>query len=360
MDLRFFESIDELPEDVTDLWTQESSANFFLAPWWFETVLRAGLDLKDRPAIGVLRDREGAPCGIIPARFVRRFLGPLRICELQALTGIYSCYFRPITRGGESNSEAAEALGSQLAHALPRGQIIHFDSLDAEWPALRAFERGLGKAGLKVERYDHFGNWVEMLDGRSFDQYLAGRDGALREIIRRKQSSLDRQERADYQIVADADQLVEGLDIYEAVYARSWKIPEPYPRFHPKLLQNAARAGALRLGICRIDRVPVAVQIWILWNRVATVLKLAHDETAKRFSVGSLLTAHMIKHLVDEEGVTKIDFGRGDDAYKARWAAHRRQRLGILAARPISPMGFTVIARQTISRWRRKYQRKPE
>ena len=355
MDFQSFQRLEEIPVDANAFWDQAASESFFLSRWWFETVLTAGLDPGDRSFIGVLSGADGSPRGIVPGRIVRRRLGPLIAPEFQGLTGMYSCYFRPLLDTGGDAETTGEALGRSLAEAVGRKAVIHFDALDAEWPALRAFEAGLGEAGFRTERYDHFGNWSEDLGGRSFDDYLRARDGALREIIRRKGRALEREGRINYQVISSADQLEDGLSVYESVYARSWKVPEPYPDFQPLLMRNACREGALRLGICRIDGAPVAVQLWISWNGCGTVLKLAHDEQAKKLSVGSLLTAYMIRHLMEADAVASIDFGRGDDPYKCRWTTQRRQRIGIVAAHPRSASGLAVLARQLAGRWRRKY-----
>jgi Acetyltransferase (GNAT) domain len=353
MDFRFFERLDDLPGDVNSLWESAVADSFFLSRWWFETVLGAGLSSGDRPVFGVLRGDEGRPWAIIPCRFVRRALGPLNALELQSLTGIYACYFRPVMLTDGEPDAAAEALGTMLGRTLDRRDLVHFDALDAEWPALDAFERGLGKSGLRLARYDHFGNWSENIGNRSFDAYMRERDGALREIIRRKGGSLEQQGRIGYEIIRRPDQLSDGVAIYEAVYRKSWKEPEPYSEFQPLLMRNACREGALRVGICRIDQTPVAVQLWIVWHRTATVLKLAHDRDFDELSVGTLLTAHMIEHLIRDGGAAALDFGRGDDPYKARWAAARRQRIGLIAANPASLVGLATLARQHAGRWRR-------
>jgi CelD/BcsL family acetyltransferase involved in cellulose biosynthesis len=358
MDFRFIDKFDEIPANVQVLWKEGASANFFLSPWWFETIADAGLDSNERLAIGVLdAEGNGKPCGILPTRRVkRRLIGPLIRSELRALTGMYSCYFRPILAQSTKADAAAEALGWCLGRAVSRSELIHLDALDAGWPALPAFERGLAKAGLIVERYDHFGSWWEDVEQRSFEDYLRDRGGALREMIRRRGRALERAGRVKYQVIAGADELAEGIATYERVYRQSWKEAEPYPQFQPLLMRNACRERALRLGICRVDGVPVAVQLWILWHRSATLLKLAHVESASKLSSGTLLTAYMIRRLMTEDNATKIDFGRGDDPYKSSWTTRREQRIGLLAANPASALGLTVLARQFASRWRRKRQ----
>ena len=82
----------------------------------------------------------------------------------------------------------------------------------------------------------------------------------------------------------------------------------------------------------------------------ATVLKLAHDEACKAHSPGTVLTALMLRHLLDQEHVDHIDFGRGDDPYKQGWATQRRQRIGLLLVNPWSAAGSTTLLRHALGR----------
>ena len=96
----------------------------------------------------------------------------------------------------------------------------------------------------------------------------------------------------------------------------------------------------------------MAVQFWIVEAGQATVLKLAHDEAAKADSPGTVLTALMLQHLLDQEHVGQIDFGRGDDAYKRLWASQRRQRIGVVLANPRHPRGLAFLGRHALGRAR--------
>jgi CelD/BcsL family acetyltransferase involved in cellulose biosynthesis len=82
------------------------------------------------------------------------------------------------------------------------------------------------------------------------------------------------------------------------------------------------------------------------------VLKLAHDEAFKAHSPGTVLTALMLRRLLDQEHVARIDFGRGDDAYKQGWATKRRQRIGVLLVNPWRASGMAALARHALGRVR--------
>jgi CelD/BcsL family acetyltransferase involved in cellulose biosynthesis len=85
------------------------------------------------------------------------------------------------------------------------------------------------------------------------------------------------------------------------------------------------------------------------------VLKLAHDETFKAHSPGTVLTAWMIRHMIEQEHVAIIDFGRGDDAYKQGWVANRRQRVGLLLINPRRPGGLIALARHGLGRVKARF-----
>jgi CelD/BcsL family acetyltransferase involved in cellulose biosynthesis len=139
---------------------------------------------------------------------------------------------------------------------------------------------------------------------------------------------------------------------FEQVYARSWKQPEPFPLFNAALMRAMATLGALRFGLWSIADTPVAVQIWVIHRGRATVLKLAHDDDFKAHSPGTVLTAYMLRHLLDVERVVELDFGRGDDDYKKTWAGQRRQRIGMLLIDPLQPAGAVAWMRHTAGRLR--------
>ena len=80
--------------------------------------------------------------------------------------------------------------------------------------------------------------------------------------------------------------------------------------------------------------------------------KFAHDEETKGISPGTVLTAMMVRRLLERERLTELDFGRGDDPYKALWVSRRRQRLGLVIAAPWGRTGITLIARHLLGRAR--------
>lgn len=329
-----------LPVDAAGLppWADRLLAapgeDFFASRTWFDTLLAHALPEGAQP---VLAAGQGGALPLLRARG-----------RLAALTGPYALAYRPLLEPGADPERAGAAIGRVL-----RGAPVTLDLLDPEAPGLAAFRAGLRTAGLRALPFEHVGNWHERLaQGAGWDGYLAARPPTLRTTIARKLKRA-----GPFSLVSTPGPALEAAaTAYETVRAASWKPFEPFPAFDRALLRAAAAAGVLRLGVLGTESQPLAAQYWILdaGGRRATVLKLAHAEAAKPLSPGTVLSALMIRHLIEEDAVRELDFGRGDDEYKRLWVGARRQRIGLVLADPRHPLGLLAIARQAAGALRRR------
>ena len=284
--------------------------------------------------------------------------------HMSSLMTDYSISWRPLIAAG-AGADALRGSATALGRLLRSGAPLQLEALDANQPGLSSLLEGFRAARMVPMRFASFGNWHEAWpQGMPWEAYLAARPAALRHTILRKLARAER--RLAWEIVSEPGAALEaGIAAYVAVRAASWKPTEPFPDFDAVLLRALARSGALRLGVLREaagGRV-VAAQYWALDRRShadgprATVLKLAHDDAARSESPGTVLTALMIRHLLDMDGVRSLDFGRGDDAYKRLWVAQRRGRVGYVLADPMHPLGLAAMLRQAagaVRRWARR------
>lgn len=307
---------------------------------WFAATEAAALPAGARAH--VLTVVDGAPAAVLPMQ-----VGPG--ARMVSLTSPYTVLFQPLLAPGAD----ALGIGRALGRMMRGSPVTILEALDPDWPCLAPLLAGFRRAGLVAARFDQFGNWHLGVEGLGWAGYLAGRPGALRETIRRKGRLAAKDASVRFEVVRGVDGLDRALAAYEGVYARSWKVPEPYEGYNAALLVRMAALGAMRLGVLWQGDVALAAQYWTVMDGVATVLKLAHDEGSRALSPGTLLTAHMIRGLL-EEGVTELDFGRGDDPYKAQWTGLRRPRIGVLLANPLLPGGLVALARHSAGHLRRR------
>lgn len=335
-----------LPEACADLFAAGARRSFHLGLPWFRAVLAGAMPAGARGVFLWCRGGDG-PGVLFPLRTVA---GGTR---LEALSCLYSCLYQPLAMPGAGAGEL-RAAGEALGRFCRRWGVLRMDALDADWPGWPPLMEGVRVGGLVPLRFDHFGNHYQPVAGCSWADYLAARPGELRETIRRRLGQAERDPRMALETIDSPTGLEEGIAAYEEVHARSWKQPEPFPCFGAELMREAAAAGALRLGVLRLEGRPIAARSWVVAGGAATVLKLAHDEAARARSPGTVLTAAMIRRLLEREGVAELDFGRGDDAYKSLWAGCRRQRIGLVLADPYRPRGLLAAARHRLGGWLRK------
>lgn len=332
-----------LPADALALSAAEPS--LFLSPAWWRVVVAHAMPPRATPCFALCRLGE-TPAALFPLRIAADAR------SLDSLTTPYTCHYAPLLAPA-LEEDATQAVFTAFARFCRRWAVTRLDALDAGWTGLLPLTRAARAAGLRVLPFDHFGNWHEDVAGLDWNGYLAARPGALRETVRRRLRRAAQVPEERFQVFSAPDEMTAGIDAYESVYARSWKEAEPFPRFNAALMHAASAAGILRLGVWWIGAVPVAAQFWIVQHGRATVLKLAHDEAFKSHSPGTVLTALMLQRLLEQERVTAIDFGRGDDAYKQGWAAKRQQRVGVLLVNPWRAAGLAQLVRHGLGRLRR-------
>lgn len=336
-----------LPREGLPPWAESllDQHGFWSGRIWYDTVLAHALPAAAEPL--------AARCGAAAVPLLGEG------GRLRSLTTPYTQDWRPLAAPG-LDAAGWRAAGQGFGALLRRRPPALLEAIDPAGAWLAPFLAGLRAAGIRATRFDHTGVWRETLaDGQDWEGYLASRPSALRHTIARKGRRAERETRFDL-IAAPGAALEAGIAAFHAARAGSWKPGEPFPDFDAALMRAAAAAGALRLGVLtRIaDGTPLAAQYWILdqGGTRATVPKLFHLETERAASPGTVLTAMMLRHLIAEDRVRVIDFGRGDDAYKAHWVSGRVQLIGLVLADPRHPAGLAALARQAAGRLLRRFR----
>jgi CelD/BcsL family acetyltransferase involved in cellulose biosynthesis len=294
---------------------------------------------------------------VLPLRLRAATLGH----DGEALANYYTALYAPALAAGLAPEAAAAAL-AQLVQAVARDHAglarLSFSPMDPESAAYAALRDGMQRAGWRVFPYYCFGNWV--LKGvADWAAFLASRDGRGRNQIVRVGRRFA-EAGGTTQIFSGADEAEAAISAYERVYAKSWKQAEPWPGFIPALIRRYAQRGALRLGVAWLDGEPIAAQMWLVGGGRADIYKVAYDEAHKKHSPGTVLTAVLMRHVLDVDRVSEVDFLVGDDPYKKEWMNERRERWGLVAYQPATPRGLLLWAREAggrrakpwVMRWR--------
>lgn len=327
IDISVFTDLDAVEADADGALDRSRQANLFDRLAWYR-LLRDHCPLPGTLLVLRARNENGAAWLFL--------LDQGR--QAAAFANWYSFDTGPIT-SGVADSTLVEALAHHLRTVrryrtvtlLPLGR----DRLAATIAPFRA----AGWIGLSREAT---ANWT-LAPSRDWQSYIDNRPSRLRNILRRKLKMID------LSIMIERHFSEEVWQSYERIYASSWKPREGSPAFLKALARQESDAGTLRLGLALDGEEPLAAQLWLVENGTATIHKLAHVETRRRNSPGTILTAAMFRHAIEQDKVARIDFGTGDDAYKTDWMDQRQPLYRLCLFNPATAQGLLGAVRESLS-----------
>lgn len=253
---------------------------------------------------------------------------PLRREKGGALSGLanwYSFSIRPLFTGPAhpgARGAALQALFAGLRRKAARLTLYPVPEIEGVNGDVEIALRAAGwwvKATPAGDRH-----WLD-LAGMTHDDWWESRPGALKNTVKRKA----KKGVVDIQLLTQFDP--GSWAAYESIYAASWKPEEGDPALLRAFAEAESWRGTFRMGIARIEGIPVAAQYWTVEDGTAFIHKLAHVEDNLKASPGTLLSAALFRHVIEIDGVKRVDFGTGNDSYKKDWM-NRHERLWRLEA----------------------------
>lgn len=352
-----YDNLSALPRRHQELFARADNTNLYFTLPWYRNFIQSGLTPDARLRIYAV-DAAGGPggaCAVLPMHYRDRGAGWLGARTLSGLSNYYASLFGPVIARGESDEQQMlDSLAAAIAGDEIRWDVIDLHPLDFDTMMFPALKKAFGNAGLKVQDYFCFGNWYLQVRGRSYAEYYVTLPSQLKNTVKRKKKRFEKSPNSSIVVYRDEAGLDKAMRAYEQIYASSWKIPEPFPGFIRGLCRACADSGWLRLAVAYVDDQPAAAQIWIVVGGIANIYKLAYDERFAKLSLGTVLTAHLMEHVIDVDKVHEVDYLTGDDAYKKDWMSHRRERWGIVAFNLRTPNGLLAAARHLGARAARR------
>jgi hypothetical protein len=266
--------------------------------------------------------------------------------RFEALANWYTTAFRPVFAGNPDDARKLimlTAIAKRIRAMRDSPQQITLSPVPRADGTSALVSRAFKRSGWLVFASQTSTSWTANVAGLSFDDYWATRPGQLRSTYKRKNG------KADFDVII-YDQFDEAAwEEFESVYADSWKPEEGAPAFLRETAVFEGAAGCLRLGICRLDGVAVAAQYWTVEGGTAYIHKLAHRESTRELSPGTILSRALFQHVIDQDKVNIIDFGTGDEPYKADWMDASAPLDAIEAYNPMRVAGLYGAGRAFLS-----------
>ncbi len=342
LDTLTLHDLNAVPPDVAQLFGQAERIDPQMGLGWYRNLANTVFGPPSRLCVHVLR-RQGQAIAALPVLENKAKLGR----EVVALGNYYTSLFAPALADDLQVSELAQLL-RQVARLHAPLSSLQLAPMALQSPSYALLQAAMAQAGLAPFDYFCFGNWYLPVAGDA-DHYLSSRPGELRNTLRRMGKKFAAAG-GRFEIVTAPEAAQAAAAAFTAVYQTSWKQPEPHEGFIPGLVSLCAQQGWLRMGLATVGPQVVAAQLWIVASDKANIYKLAYDPAFRHLSPGSLLTAHLMRHVIDVDRVKEIDYLTGDDAYKNQWMSHRRERRGLLAFNPHTLGGMAGWLRETCAR----------
>lgn len=313
--------IDAPAVDPTGQLGRETQPNLFDRHDWFRRIWRHD----GSPILIGRAASEGALCWLMLKLEIAG--------SLAALANRHSLAFRPIFAGAPDDRRRhamLAAIARRVRKARPRIASV----------ALSPAPEADGTAAL-LEKAFRAAGWItfssvaaESVTASPEPESAAGRSPA--------------EDDCQVRIVSRFDD--EAWQTLERIRAEAVMGEEKLPLFLRDLAEAESEAGIVRLGLCHVNGVAVAAQLWTVENGVALVHARAKREVAGEVSPDSILSAAMAHHAKETDGIRTIEFGTGSSANIVGWMESLSPLIRIEAFNPATFRGLAGALRTSLSR----------
>lgn len=311
----------------------------WMSTWWrnYGQDPRGRREAKSLYVLGVF-DSAGRPVGIAPWYLERsvpwgrtlKFLGTGEVCS-EYLT---------VLADPSAEDRVTEALAQWLTAAAraPKGQSpaadrwdrLELTSVDADDSAVRRLTEALRARGNLV--YQRPGPCCWRIDlPESWDRYVAMLSRNGRKQVRIAERKYVDSGRAVFRLVGQGADLPRAIEILIDLHQRRRRtLGEPgcfasaqFTAFHRDVMPKLLRAGRLHLFWLELDRTPLVAEYFLLGDDRTYSYQSGLDPNRLKHCPGRLGNIIGLKHAV-ARGHRAFDFLRGDEPYKAYFAAQPR------------------------------------
>jgi hypothetical protein len=325
-----FDHPGDLPPDAKALFDDAHTGRLFRSFEWIGQTTPAGLQPGDRLRLYLVQGDDGSAQALLPAVYSRLYASHPDARVLHFLQRDELPY-EPIGPATDPAPVVA-ALGAWLRDNPKAIDVLRVSPLDPAQPFTGHVLAALRDSGYWPQLYRHAQSRYADVAGMRFADYLAQRPRALRESLDLNTRLLMQGGRGEFHFPCTPELVSDAWDSVRYVIDRAPEedVPDSLDYIRA-VLETAASFDALRLGIFSLDGAPVAIQLWVVTQRVARCLRIWGAQGQRVFPIDDVLTQLVTLCLIDGDQVEELEFGDVSEAFAADWAPLARDRLGLAA-----------------------------
>lgn len=330
MQFKIFDHIAELPPSARCLFDDSPNGNIFRSFDWLSLASPSGLQPGDRLRHFLLLDDKTAPVALLPAVYSRLYASHPNARVLHFLQREEKP-FEPIGLSVEPE-RAVDAIGEWLLENSKSLDVLRISPLDPALPFTGLVLSAVRRSGYWTQLYHHAASRYAVVAGLTFAQYVAQRPRALRESLDLNTRLLMQGGRGEFHFPCTPELVEDAWDSVRYLIDRAPEGDAPDSIDYLRaVVDTASASGVLRLGIFSLDGLPVAIQLWVISERVAHCLRIWSAQTQRAFPIDDVLTQMITLCLIDGDHVDELEFGDVSEAFAADWAPMARNRIGLAA-----------------------------
>jgi CelD/BcsL family acetyltransferase involved in cellulose biosynthesis len=276
-----------------------------------------------------VRDSRARTVGIAPWFVQRGRFGRRKICFLGA-GDVCSDYLSLLTAPGHELEVARRLAEHLVGDGRGEWDLLELEGVDAEDAPVAALLKELARLGCQVRRRRGPNCWRLALPA-TWDEYVGGLSKSHRKQVRRCESRVLDMPRASLQFATSVSQLEGGWAILVDLHQRRrHSLGQPgcfasdrFAAFHYETARAMLEQGRLRLAWLVVDGKPMAAEYHLTGDGLDYAYQAGVDPERLDDEPGRLITIALIRKAI-EDGLTAMDFLRGDEPYKAHFRAEPR------------------------------------
>ncbi len=343
-----FNGCERLPAGTRTLFGDARTRMFHSPEWWLH-YQHYGVPAGDLFRMFVAEsDAGGKPVALFPAIFSRLY-GAHPRARLLYFMGPEGMPYEPmLSPDGEDPKAAVNSVIEFTRGGRLEYDVLRFSPLEPDTPLLSHLVEALRQCRYKYQIYGMQEDRYETTAGRSSAEYLAKRPAALRQTLENAGQMLFDSGRAAFTLVREPAEIGDAWRHCESILAEADERNPEHFEYLPRLLNLAAEAGVLRLGLLTLDGKQAAMQLWVVARNVGQCLRIAQHARFANLPLDDMLTERLTRHLIDTDRVVELDFGYIVEQFAAHWAPQRRRRVGIIAFNTRTPRGLKGALRHIV------------